>query len=156
MIKNLDFLGKPSREKINLFVGLGTSLFVLGMIDLLLNSFYRVNLTSFLPRALNYFTPLIFCFLGLYYIRIDFSGNRTLDNLNKKLNSNWFNSLLSILIIFSLVSYSNKLSPILIPSISKSLISSAWDGVIKNKPRTKIPKSFFIIKCYQKTYKLTI
>ena len=102
-MKNLDFLGRPSREKISLFVGLGTSLFVLGMIDLLLNSFFGVNVTSFLPRALNYFTPLIFCFLGLYYIRIDFSGNKKLDNLNKNLNSNWFNSLLSILIIFSLV-----------------------------------------------------
>ena len=77
----------PSREKINLFVGLGISLFVLGMIDLLLNSFFGFNVTSFLPRWINYFTPLIFCFLGLHYIRIDFSGNRTLDNLNKNLNS---------------------------------------------------------------------
>jgi len=103
MIKNLDFLGKPSREKINIFVGLGSSLFVLGMIDLLLNSFFEFNVTSFLPRWINYFTPLILCFLGLHYIRIEFSGNRTLDNLNKNLNSNWFNSLLSILIIFILV-----------------------------------------------------
>ena len=103
MIKNLDFLGKPSIEKINLFVGLGTSFFVQGMIDLLLNSFLGFNLTSFLPRWLNYFIPLIFCFLGLHYIRIDYSGYKNLDRLNKNLNSNWFNSLLSILIIFSLV-----------------------------------------------------
>ena len=103
MIKNLDFLGKPSIEKISLFVGLGASLFVLGVVDLLLNSFFGFNLTSFLPRWLNYLTPLIFCFLGLHYIRIDYSGNRNLDRLNKNLNSNWFNSLLSILIIFSLI-----------------------------------------------------
>ena len=103
MIKNLDFLGKPSIEKINLFVGLGASLFVLGVVDLLLNSFFGFNLTSFLPRWLNYLTPLIFCFLGLHYIRIDYSGNKNLDRLNKNLNSNWFNSLLSILIIFSLI-----------------------------------------------------
>ena len=103
MIKNLDFLGKPSIEKISLFVGLGTSLFVLGVVDLLLNSFFGFNLTSFLPRWLNYLTPLIFCFLGLHYIRIDYSGNKNLDRLNKNLNSNWFNSLLSILIIFSLI-----------------------------------------------------
>ena len=103
MIKNLDFLGKPSIEKISLFVGLGASLFVLGVVDLLLNSFFGFNLTSFLPRWLNYLTPLIFCFLGLHYIRIDYSGNKNLDRLNKNLNSNWFNSLLSILIIFSLV-----------------------------------------------------
>ena len=103
MIKNLDFLGKPSIEKINLFVGLGASLFVLGVVDLLLNSFFGFNLTSFLPRWLNYLTPLIFCFLGLHYIRIDYSGNKNLDRLNKNLNSNWFNSLLSILIIFALI-----------------------------------------------------
>ena len=103
MIKNLNFLGKPSIEKINLFVGLGISLFVLGMMDLLLNSFFGFNVTSFLPRWLNYFTPLIFCFLGLHYLRIDYSGKKNLDKFNKNLNSNWFNSLLSILIIFSLV-----------------------------------------------------
>ena len=103
MIKNLDFLGKPSIEKISLFVGLGASLFVLGVVDLLLNSFFGFNLTSFLPRWLNYLTPLIFCFLGLHYIRIDYSGNKNLDRLNKNLNSNWFNSILSILIIFSLI-----------------------------------------------------
>ena len=103
MIKNLDFLGKPSIEKISLFVGLGASLFVLGVVDLLLNSFFGFNLTSFLPRWLNYLTPLIFCFLGLHYIRIDYSGNKNLDRLNINLNSNWFNSLLSILIIFSLI-----------------------------------------------------
>ena len=103
MIKNLDFLGKPSIEKISLFVGLGVSLFVLGVLDLLLNSFFGFNLTSFLPRWLNYLTPLIFCFLGLHYIRIDYSGNKNLDRLNKNLNSNWFNSLLSILIIFALI-----------------------------------------------------
>ena len=103
MIKNFDFLGKPSIEKISLFVGLGASLFVLGVVDLLLNSFFGFNLTAFLPRWLNYLTPLIFCFLGLHYIRIDYSGNKNLDRLNKNLNSNWFNSILSILIIFSLI-----------------------------------------------------
>ena len=103
MIKNLDLLGKPSKEKFNLFVGLGSSLFLLGMIDILLNSYFGLNLTSFLPRWLNYLTPLIFCFLGLHYIRIEFSGNKRLDNLNKNLNSNWFNALLSILIIFIIV-----------------------------------------------------
>ena len=103
MIKNLDFLGKPSKEKFNLFVGLGSSLFLLGMIDILLNSYFGLNLTSFLPRWLNYLTPLIFCFLGLHYIRIEFSGNKRLDNLNKNLNSNWFNAVLSILIIFIMV-----------------------------------------------------
>ena len=103
MIKSLNFLGTPSRDKLNLFISIGTFLLVLGIIDVILNSFFEINITSVLPRWLNYFTPLIFGFIGLYYIRIEFSGNRTLDSLNKNINSNWFNALLSLLIIFVLI-----------------------------------------------------
>jgi len=56
-----------------------------------------------LPGWLSFFTPLIFSFIGLYYIRIEFSGNRILDNLNKNINSNWFNAILTLLIIFALI-----------------------------------------------------
>ena len=103
MIKSLNFLGTPSRDKLNLFVSIGAFLFVLGIIDVILNSFFEINITSVLPRGLNFFTPLIFSFIGLYYIRIEFSGNRTLDNLNKNINSNWFNAILTLLIIFLLI-----------------------------------------------------
>ena len=103
MIKSLNFLGRPSREKLNLFVSIGAFFFVLGIIDVILNSFFEINITSVLPRGLNFFTPLIFSFVGLYYIRIEFSGNRTLDNLNKNINSNWFNAILTLLIIFLLI-----------------------------------------------------
>ena len=103
MIKSLNFLGTPSRDKLNLFVSIGAFLFVLGIIDVILNSFFEINITSVLPRGLNCFTPLIFSFVGLYYIRIEFSGNRTLDNLNKNINSNWFNATLTLLIIFVLI-----------------------------------------------------
>ena len=103
MIKSLNFLGRPSREKLNLFVSIGAFFFVLGIIDVILNSFFEINITSILPRWLNFFTPLIFSFIGLYYIRIEFSGNRTLDNLNKNINSNWFNATLTLLIIFLLI-----------------------------------------------------
>ena len=103
MIKSLNFLGRPSREKLNLFVSIGAFFFVLGIIDVILNSFFEINITSVLPRGLNFFTPLIFSFIGLYYIRIEFSGNRTLDNLNKNINSNWFNATLTLLIIFVLI-----------------------------------------------------
>ena len=103
MIKSLNFLGRPSREKLNLFVSIGAFFFVLGIIDVILNSFFEINITSILPRWLNFFTPLIFSFIGLYYIRIEFSGNRTLDNLNKNINSNWFNATLTLLIIFVLI-----------------------------------------------------
>jgi len=103
MIKKLNFLGMPNRDKLNLFVLVGTLFFVLGIIDVILNSFFEMNVTSFLPRGINYFTPLIFGFVGLYYIRIQFSGNKTLDRLNNNINSNWFNSILTLLIIFVLI-----------------------------------------------------
>ena len=103
MIKSLNFLGRPSRDKLNLFISIGTLFFVLGIIDVILNSFFEINITSVLPGWLSFFTPLIFSFIGLYYIRIEFSGNRILDNLNKNINSNWFNAILTLLIIFALI-----------------------------------------------------
>jgi len=103
MIKRLNFLGTPSRDKLNLFISIGAFLFVLGIADVILNSFFEINITAILPRWFNYFTPLIFGFIGLHYIRIEFSGNRILDNLNKNINSNWFNAVLSLLIIFVLI-----------------------------------------------------
>ncbi len=103
MIKDLNFLGKPTRDKLSLFVPLGISFFVLGIIDVILNSFFGVNITSVLPGWLNFFTPLFFGFVGLHYARIEFSGNKTLDSLNKNINSNWFNAILTLLIIFVLI-----------------------------------------------------
>jgi len=103
MMKNLNFLGKPNRDKLNLFISIGSTLFLLGIVDVTLNSFFEINITSFLPKWINYFTPILFGFLGLYYLRIDFSGNIRLDSLNKNINSNWFNSLLTLLIIFALI-----------------------------------------------------
>ncbi len=103
MIKSLNFLGRPSRDKLNLFISIGTFFFVLGIIDVILNSFFEINITSVLPGWLSFFTPLIFSFIGLYYIRIEFSGNKILDNLNKNINSNWFNAILTLLIIFALI-----------------------------------------------------
>ena len=40
MIKSLNFLGRPSRDKLNLFVSTGAFFFVLGIIDVILNSFF--------------------------------------------------------------------------------------------------------------------
>ena len=82
---------------------MGISLIVLSFIDVILNSFADINITSFLPRWFNFFTPIIFGFFGLHYIRIDFSGNKSLDRLNKNINSNWFNAILSLLIVFVLI-----------------------------------------------------
>ena len=103
MIKNLNFLRKPNKDKLDLFISIGSALFLLGIVDVTLNSFFEINITSFLPKWLNYFTPLLFGFLGFHYVRIDFSGDKRLDSLNKNINSNWFNSILTLLIIFALI-----------------------------------------------------
>ena len=76
MMKNLNFLGKPNRDELNLFISIGTTLFLLGIVDVTFNSFFEINITSFLPRWINFFTPILFGFLGLYYLRIEFSGNK--------------------------------------------------------------------------------
>ena len=99
MIKKITFLN-PSRENLHIFILAGIVLFVLGIFDTVLNSFFEINITSFLPRWLNYFTPLLISFIGLHYIRIEFSGIKILDQLNKNINSNWFNAILSLLVIF--------------------------------------------------------
>ena len=39
MIKNINFLGKPSREKLSLFVPIGIFLLSLGLIDVILIRF---------------------------------------------------------------------------------------------------------------------
>ena len=73
MIKNINILGVPTRDKLNLFISIGVFLVTLGFLDLILNTYFEINLTSFLPGWLNYFTPLVFGFIGLHYIRIEFS-----------------------------------------------------------------------------------
>ena len=103
MIKNINFLGVPTRDKLNLFVPIGISLIALGFLDVILNTYFKINLTTFLPGWLNYFTPLFFGFIGFHYIRIEFTGVKILDNLNKNINSNWFNAVLTLLILFIMI-----------------------------------------------------
>ena len=96
MIKNLTLL-KPNRESLNLYISLGAVFFALGVADVTFNIF------GFLPAWFSFFVPLAFCFLGLHLIRIEFSGNKKLDSLNKNINSNWFNAILTIFAIFLLI-----------------------------------------------------
>ena len=100
----LNFL-KPRREKLNTFLSIGIPLILIGFIDFFSNSFLNVNITGFLPETLSYFFPIFFGALGLYFIRIEFSGVRLLDQFNKKVNSTTFNAVLTLLIIFTLFKY---------------------------------------------------
>ena len=103
-MNNLNIL-KPNKENLNTFILLGSICLVLSFIDVLTNTFLSFNITNFLPSGINYFSPLILGFVGLHLIRIEYSGNKSLDKINKSLNSNSFNALLSLIIIFILIKY---------------------------------------------------
>jgi len=101
-MKKINFL-KPDNTNLSTFLLLGTVFFILSIVDFSLNNFLGKNITSFLPRYINFFTPLIFGVIGLHFIRIEFSGIKQLDILNKNINTNNFNAALSLFIIFLLI-----------------------------------------------------
>ena len=94
---------KPTKDKISTFLPLGSFLIVLSFLDILINTFFNFNITSFLSQKISYFFPLIIGFIGFYLIRIEFSGIKFLDKLNKRINSNNFNALLTLLILFVII-----------------------------------------------------
>jgi general L-amino acid transport system permease protein len=96
---------KPTRENLNTSLSIGIPLIALSFVDFLSNTFLNSNITSFLPSTISYFFPLIIGTLGLYFVRIEFSGIRLLDNFNKNVNSSTFNAALTLLIIFILIKY---------------------------------------------------
>jgi general L-amino acid transport system permease protein len=96
---------KPNKENLNIFIFLGSIFTFLAFVDILSNTFFDFNITGFLPDSINYFTPLIAGFFGLYLIRIEYSGNRSLDKINKSLNPNNFNAVLTLIITFILIKY---------------------------------------------------
>jgi len=101
---NLTF-AKPNKEKLSTFVGAGTFLIILSFLDVLSNSLFNTNLTGFLPSKISYFAPLFIGAIGLYLIRIEFSGNKTLDKINNNFNSSNFNAVLTLLVIFALIKF---------------------------------------------------
>ena len=102
-MKNI--LIKPNKENLTKFVTIGGSLIFISFFDVLVNTFLNLNFTSFLPSKLSYFAPLIVGTIGLYLIRIEFSGNKLLDRINTNFNSNNFNAVLSLIVIFALIKY---------------------------------------------------
>ena len=101
---NLNTL-KPNKENIFRFVLLGISLLSIGFMDILSNTFLHFNITGFFPSIISYFSPLILGAFGLYYIRVENSGNITLDKINKNLNSSNINAILSLIVVFILIKY---------------------------------------------------
>ena len=88
---------KPNRDNLNTSLSIGLPLIVLSFIDFFGNTFLNTNITGFLPSTMSYFFPLIVGAVGLYFIRIEYSGIRLLDNFNKSVNSTTFNAILTLL-----------------------------------------------------------
>ena len=101
---NNQFL-KPNKENLTSYVSAGSFLVFIAFLDVILNTFIELNFTSFLPSKISYFAPLIFGTVGLYLIRIEYSGNKLLDKINTNFNSNNFNAVLTLLVIFALIKY---------------------------------------------------
>ena len=92
-----------NKNNLYTYLYLGVFLFFISIFDVFLNSFYNINLTSFLPRSISFILPLVLGFIGLHFIRIEYSGIRQLDLLNKHINTNSFNAILSLFIIFVII-----------------------------------------------------
>jgi general L-amino acid transport system permease protein len=103
-MNNLNLL-KPNKENLKTFILLGSFFITLSFLDILVSTFLEINITGFLPFSISYFSPLFIGFFGLHLIRIEYSGNRSLDKINKSLNSNNFNAILTLLITFVLIKY---------------------------------------------------
>ncbi len=99
----MNLITKPSKDNIKIFVPMGLFLVSLSFLDVFVNAFFNFDLMAFLPSQLSYFLPLILGFIGFYLIRIEFSGVRPLDILNKNINSNNFNALLTLFTIFIII-----------------------------------------------------
>ena len=96
-------LKRPSKDNLQSNLYLGSFLVGISLLDIFLNSFFKVNFTSFLPSILSFILPFVLGMLGLHLIRIEFSGIKNLDRLNKNINTNNFNAALTLLIIFLII-----------------------------------------------------
>ena len=102
-INKLNLLEIKHQKNKNISILLGVIFFSVGIVDFYLNNYLNINITTFLPRIINFFTPLIFAVIGLHLIRIEFSGIRILDSLNKNINTSNFNAVLSTSIILLII-----------------------------------------------------
>ena len=94
---------KPSKHNLKTYLPAGIFLITLSILDVIINSFFRFNLVGFFPGVISYFFPFITGFIGFYLIRVEFSGIRNLDLLNKNINSSNFNAVLTLLTLFLII-----------------------------------------------------
>ena len=96
-MNKINFL-KPDNQNLSTYLYSGLFLFFIAVLDVFLSSFFGMNITSFLPNFVSFLLPLILGIIGLHFIRIEFSGIKNLDLLNKNINTNTFNAVLTLLI----------------------------------------------------------
>ena len=101
-MNKLNFL-RPDIKNLNTYLYSGIFLIFIAILDVSLNSFFNTNITSFFPNFISFLLPLILGTVGLHFIRIEFSGIKSLDLLNKNINTNTFNAVLTLLIIFAII-----------------------------------------------------
>ena len=101
-MNKINFL-KPDNQNLSTYLYSGSFLFFIAILDVFLSSFFGMNITSFLPNLVSFLLPLILGIIGLHLIRIEFSGIKNLDLLNKHINTNTFNAVLTLLIIFTII-----------------------------------------------------
>ena len=122
-MNSLNFL-KSNKQNFYYFLYLGLFLFSISILDVAINAFLKINITSFLPGILSVFLPLILGFVGLNFIRTEYSGIKSLDIINKNINTNNFNAILTLLIIFAII----KATP---PSLSWMIFDANISGDTK-------------------------
>ncbi len=101
-MNKLNFL-QPDKNNLSTYLYTGVFLIALSLFIVFSNSFFNRDLISFLPETISFFSPLILGFIGLHLIRIDYSGLKFLDKVNKNINTNNFNAFLSLLIVFVVI-----------------------------------------------------
>ena len=123
-MNKLTFL-KSDRSNIQLVLIIGLFLITISIFDVFLNSFFKINLISFLPSKISFIFPLIIGMMGFHLIRIEYSGNRYIDTLNKNINTSTFNAFLTLLILFLIL----KAIP---PSLSWMILDANISGDSKD------------------------
>ena len=101
-MNKLNFL-RPNKNHLYNYLYTGVFLLTFSILIVFLNSFFNRDLIYFLPDTISFFLPLIIGFIGLYLIRIEYSGLNYLDIINKNINTNNFNAFLSLLIVFIVI-----------------------------------------------------
>ena len=123
-MNKLTFL-KSDRSNIQLVLIIGLFLITISIFDVFLNSFFKINLISFLPSKISFIFPLVIGMMGFHLIRIEYSGNRYIDILNKNINTSTFNAFLTLLIFFLIL----KAIP---PSLSWMILDANISGDSKD------------------------